>query len=190
MNPKDVWLMLARYASLLMLSIGNLSVFYLVFTPLTLYASYFIINLMYPEIVIASSDMALFQINENFIQLVEACIAGAAYYFLLILNLSTPMGAKTRVKSIVFIFASFFILNILRIVVFTAMFLNGYSYFDLAHIAVWYFGSTLMLLIVWFVNVKLLNILSIPVYTDIRTILDDIKSKSHAGNRTRIKIPR
>ncbi|MDP3881790.1 MAG: pacearchaeosortase [Nanoarchaeota archaeon] len=190
MNGRDAWFIFVRYIFLIILSIGNLSIFYFIFTPLTFYVSYFVLNIIYPQAVIFSPNLAVISIGEDFIQLVEACIAGAAYYFLLILNLSTPMGAKTRIKSILFLFASFFILNIIRIVVFAMLFVQGYTYFDLAHRAVWYFGSTLMLLVVWFVNVKVLNILSIPVYTDIKTIVDDIKSKRHGSGKARIKIPK
>jgi hypothetical protein len=70
------------------------------------------------------------------------------------------------------------------------LFIQGYSYFDIAHKMVWYFGSTVMLLIVWFVNIKLLNVLSVPVYTDIKTILDDIRIKKYGGQKTNIKIPK
>lgn len=190
MNLRDVWLMFVRYLSLVVLSISNLSIFYFIFTPLTLYGSYFILGLIYPGAIMHSLNSATIQIGEDFIQLVQACTAGAAYYFLLILNLSTPMSVKTRIKSIFFLFSSFLALNIIRIIIFTILFIQGYSYFDIAHKMVWYFGSTVMLLIVWFVNIKLLNILSVPVYTDIKTILDDIRIKKYGGQKTNIKIPK
>ncbi len=177
MNQREAFFTIGRYLLLVILSIFNLALFYMLFTPLTLYPSFFIIHLFKPAAYLISQS-ATMQIGNNSIQLVNACIAGSAYYLLLILNLTTPMSLKTRIKSIFFLFGSFLILNVLRIVVFAFLFLGGYSAFDVAHKLVWYFGSTVMLLVVWFANVRFLNILSIPLYTDIKTLLDDIKHKN------------
>jgi hypothetical protein len=55
-------------------------------------------------------------IKGYYAEIINACIAGAAYYFLLILNLSTPMEISKRIKSLVFMFLTFLIINILRII--------------------------------------------------------------------------
>jgi exosortase/archaeosortase family protein len=110
-------------------------------------------------------------------ELVPACIAGAAYYFLLILNLTTPMPVRKRIASITFILSAFLVLNVLRIIIFATLLTQGYQYFDFTHIAVWYFGSTVMVVLIWFVNVLIFRIRAIPVYHDMKGILSDLRRK-------------
>ena len=69
------------------------------------------------------------------------------------------------------IFLIFLGINILRILIFSILLVSGFQYFDVAHQASWYLGSTLLVIVVWFANVKIFNIKSIPVYTDIKKML-------------------
>jgi len=109
--------------------------------------------------------------------IIPACVAGAAYYFLLILNLTTPMGLKKRIGSILFLFSTFLFLNILRIIIFAAIISEDFQYFNQAHTFTWYFGSTLLVILIWFTNVKIFKIKDIPVYTDIKSIWKDVFRK-------------
>ncbi len=174
MKCEEVINITGRYILLIVLAIGNLSAFYIVFTPLTAYPVFSILKLFYPaSLLINTSTLS---ISGLYIELIPACIAGAAYYLLLILNLATSLPFKTRIKSLAFLVISFLILNIIRILVFSWLFISGNEYFfDIAHRFVWYIGSTILVLALWFLNVWLFKIKSIPVYTDIRAIIKSIK---------------
>jgi len=172
MNSKQTYYLIARYLILFLLGLF-FSIFYLIFTPLTIYPSYFILSLFYPSIKLLSNNILSFGIIQA--KLIPACIAGAAYYLLLILNLTISMKNKARIKSILFILLTFLILNILRIVIFSALLVNGYRYFDFTHIFFWYFGSTILVMFIWFANVRIFKINSIPIYSDFKNILKEIK---------------
>lgn len=173
MNYKEIKYLIARYVLLLILPLGNLYLFYLVFTPLTLYLSYWALNLLYGAVIVENNLL----VSGYLISLVPACIAGAAYYLLLILNLATPMPFRKRMLSLLFLFASFLVLNVLRIVLFSFFLLKGYVYFDAAHLLTWYFGSTLLLILIWFGNAWLFKIKSIPIYTDMKIMFADISRR-------------
>jgi len=163
----------ARYILLVILGLFNLKLIYLLFTPLTIYPVFWILFLfdkgttLFPGGIIFSQGV--------YFEIIKACVAGAAYYLLLILNLSTPMDLKKRVKSIGFILSAFLILNIARIIVFAELFAFGYEYFDSTHLITWYFGSTALLIAVWFLNVRLFKIKSIPIYSDAMGLIKKIK---------------
>jgi exosortase/archaeosortase len=178
MNLRESSGIFLRYAALVLIALPNLYLFYLVFTPLTIYPVSWILSLFYN---VALNNNSLF-INDVAIQIIPACIAGSAYYLLLVLNLATPMDAKTRIKSAFFLVLSLLLFNILRLVIFSSLLLAEFSYFDLAHRAVWYFGSTLFVVIIWFVNVYLFRIKSIPAYTDVMSFIKEIKPKGKRYN--------
>ena len=78
---------IVRYFILFLLAIPNLFIFYFLFTPLTVYAVYFLLSFIY-EVSLVGTNILV----EKFfpIEIVRACVAGSAYYLLTILNLSTP----------------------------------------------------------------------------------------------------
>ncbi|MEK6893161.1 MAG: pacearchaeosortase [Nanoarchaeota archaeon] len=174
MNYKEMGFLISRYFILMLLAINSLYLFYAVFTPLTLYPSYLVLKSIYSNAIL-NAGIGTISFGEDSIELIQACIAGAAYYLLIILNLTTPMSLKMRIKSIFFLILTFLFLNITRIVVFSVLFLNGAGYyFDLAHKLVWYAGSTILIVLLWFANVKLFNLQTVPVYTDWKGIIEDI----------------
>jgi exosortase/archaeosortase len=150
------------------------SIFYFIFTPLTIYPVFFVIKLLYSSALLNNNLIIL---NSHSITLIPACIAGAAYYLVLILNLATPMDFKARIKSLLFMFISFLFLNVLRILVFTALFAAGFALFDIAHKATWYLGSTVLVVAIWFSAVYLFKIRNTPVYTDFKTLFSYTKKK-------------
>jgi len=183
---------------LLILGLGNLFIFYLIFTPLTIYSVFGLISRFYDVVILIGNPTQACDIAINFLpflksiacmnttiffkgyfaSIIPACIAGSAYYLLLILNLSTPMSKKQRIKSILFLMSSFLFLNILRIFGFALLYANkGLELFNIAHIAFWYFGSTILIILLWFTNVMLFNIKNIPIYTDFKMILNQIRGK-------------
>ncbi len=155
-----------RYLILILVALPNLWLFYFIFAPLTIYPVYFLFNIFFDASLsgnmISISDCVPFE-------LIGACIAGAAYYLLLILNLSIPnIKLKKRIKMILFAFTSLLIVNILRIFILGLIYLAGFSWFDITHKIFWYFLSTLFVVIIWFTEVKLFKIKDIPIYSDIK----------------------
>ncbi|MBU2562063.1 MAG: pacearchaeosortase [Nanoarchaeota archaeon] len=157
---------LFRYSFLVLTGFFGLNLLYSLFNVLTLYPSHFLINLFFD----ANLNENLITVSSCFpIEIVGACIAGAAYYLLLILNLATPkINLKKRLKLIVLSFLSFLVLNLIRIFLLSLMFISNSSFFDITHKLFWYFGSTLFVVIIWFAQVKIFKIKDIPFYSDLK----------------------
>lgn len=163
-------LILLRYLIIVLFGLSNLWLIYLIASPLTIYASLFTFNL------IGNAQLTgnTIQFADFSIILTNACIAGAAYYLLLLLNLTTPMPLKTRLKVLAFSIIAFFILNIIRIITFAYLYSSSFSLAETAHKLTWYLGSTFFVVLIWFSSVKLFKIKEIPVYSDIKRILESI----------------
>jgi|SRR3989344_101110 len=172
MNNKQGIFLFLRYLFLLLVGLFNLELFYLIFSPLTVYPVFGFLYLFDDKANLLAGQLLFFK--GNYASLIPACIAGAAYYMLLILNLSTPMDVKKRAISVALLIFSFLVINILRIIFFIFLLSSGPTYFDLAHKFVWYFGSTMMVVALWFFNVWLLEIHTIPVYTDAKRLIHEI----------------
>jgi exosortase/archaeosortase family protein len=163
-----------RYLILVIIAFPNLIIFYFVFTPLTVYPVLWVLEALY-DAVLFPGNVIFFK--NLYASIIPACVAGAAYYLLLVLNLTTPMPAKTRVRNLIYLFAAFLVLNIIRIIIFAILITRGYQYFDIAHLTAWYFGSTVLVILIWFSSVVTFKIKSIPLVTDIKTISKDLKLK-------------
>ena len=162
---------LLRYMFLIAFSLFNLGIFYFIFTPLTIYPVYFILNLSFEPILIEN----IIILQGVAIELIPACIAGAAYYLLFMLNLSTPdIKISKRIKMLVFAFGTFLILNVFRIIILTLLTMKGSSWFELTHIIFWYFLSTALVIGIWFTEVKIFKIKDIPFYSDIKFLYSKI----------------
>src|SRR3989344_5358557 len=103
-------LMFVRYIVLAILALNSLYVIYLIVFPITIYPLVALFTLVDSSSFILGNIIAF---KGEYIGIVRACLAGAAYYLLLILNLSTPMNTTKRAKSLVFLLISFLIINIL-----------------------------------------------------------------------------
>lgn len=155
--------LIIRYVVLLVVAVPNLFLFYWIFSPLTVYPSYFLFNLFFDTYL--SGNNILFS-NVSF-SIIGACIAGSAYYLLLILNLSIPnVSLKERIKRILFAFSIFLAVNILRIFFLGVLYLQGAEFFDITHKIFWYGLSTLFIVGIWIFEVKIFKIKEIPVYSD------------------------
>ena len=132
---------------------------------------FFILSLFYD---VSLSGIQL-TIGNNIIELVQACIAGAAYYLLLILNLSTPMEGKKRFYSLFYMFFLLLALNIVRIVILSVLFINNSGSFDFTHRFLWYGLSTVFVVVLWFSTVRVFSIKKIPLYSDFTKLLDYTK---------------
>src|SRR3989344_7699659 len=106
MNIDNIPGLVARYIVLLFIGITNLllgayGLFYLVFSPLTVYPSYWIFNVLYDARLISSTVIFF---KGYYATIIPACVAGSAYFLLLILNLTTPMGLKKRIYNLIYLF--------------------------------------------------------------------------------------
>lgn len=157
---------LVRYLILVVVAIPNLYLFYLIFTPLTVYPVYFILNIIFGGVVLAGNSMTVS--GCSVIEIIKACVAGSAYYLLLILNLSTPkIKLQKRIKMVLLSFASLLFLNIIRIIFLTSLYVSDSSWFDFTHKLFWYFLSIIFVAVIWFAEVKMFNIKKIPFYSDV-----------------------
>ena len=155
-----------RYSILILVALPGLWIFYFVFTPLTIYPIYFLFDIFFEASLIGEILIIEDKVSVEFIR---ACIAGSAYYLLLILNLSIPkINPIKRVKMIVLAFALFLFINLLRILVLIFLFTGGFIYFDAIHEFSWYFVSTLFVIGIWFAEVKIFKIKEIPFYSDLK----------------------
>ena len=164
-------LIFLRYLSILVIALFAFSYFYKIFLPLTIYPANFLLNLCYNSQIQSSSII----VNNIQIVLIEACIAGSAYFLLLLLNLSVPMKPKTRFLSIIFSLALFLALNIARIFIFSILYINNFKYFEITHLLFWYLVSGVFVFLVWLVTIRTFKIKEIPFYTDLHFVYKLIK---------------
>lgn len=160
-----------RYLILLLIALPNLWLFYVIFTPLTLYPVFILLNIFFNVSLSGTTIM----LTDFPIMLVKACIAGSAYYLLLILNLTTPMALKKRICSLIFSFFCFLIINIFRIFFFSILFIASFSLFNLTHLIFWYFLSSIIVFLIWLATIKIYKIKEIPVYEDVKFLYKKIK---------------
>jgi len=159
--------LISRYLILLFFAVAGFDFFYFIFLPLTKYPVYFILSLFFDTSLIGNSIL----IGEKSVEIIGACIGGAAYLLLLILNLATPkINFGKRAAMIMISFGAFWFVNLLRIILLTFMYLNNSPFFGIAHEFLWYFGSTIFVVGVWFVEVYSFRIKEIPFYSDLREL--------------------
>jgi len=172
-HSKEVLDILVRYLILLAVAIQNLYLFYFIFTPLTIYPVYFLTKLFFQSLLSGN----IITINSLSIQLIDACIAASAYYLLLILNLSTPkIRISRRIKMLFLAFISILILNVLRIFFLILLALNNSSFFEIIHKTLWYFLSIILVVGIWFIQVKIFKIKQIPFYSDFKHLFSLAKN--------------
>ena len=171
---KRIYDIFSRYAILVLLALPGLTIFYIIFKPITIYPVYILLS-FFKSVSLSGNEIT---VGRATISIINACVAGSAYYLLLILNLSTPnIKIKKRLKILGIAFASFLVLNILRIFVLGLMLSDGSSLFNLAHKLFWYFGTTIFLILVWFAEVKYYKIKSYPFVSDIKFLSRHIRIK-------------
>jgi len=164
--------LILRYFFIVLLGLGNLKIFYTIFTPLTIKTFAFLIGLFTPTTLIQNiviTDYFAFEI-------IPACVAGSAYYLLFILIFSTPnINKLKRFKVVLFSFTFLFLLNLLRLIT-LALFSNS-IYFESIHVFFWYGLSTIFVVGIWLSSIKIFKIKSIPAYDDFKFLIRKIKRK-------------
>lgn len=175
---KDIFL---RYLILIVLGIFSFQIFYFIFLPLTVYPVYYLLKIFFDVSLIANVML----VNGTSIEIIGACVAGSAYSLLAILNLSTPeIKIKKRILILSLSFLSFLILNLLRIFLLSILLISGNSWFDFTHKLFWYVGSTIFVVGIWFLSVKIFKIKKIPFYSDIKN-LSSLGKKAHKSKRSK-----
>jgi len=167
---KDIslYLIFIRYIILLALMF-SLPLIYIIFAPLTIYPSGFLLDLVFNNV---SINANMISINlQTFIQIIPACIAGSAYLLLLILNLTIPMRAKQRLYTLLFSFTLLLVLNIFRIFILSLLYYHNYAFFDITHKLFWYVLSIVFVVLIWLLTLKIYSIKKIPVYSDVKYVL-------------------
>jgi exosortase/archaeosortase family protein len=173
--------LILRYLILIIFGISNSAIFYFLFTSLTVYPVYFLLKIFFDTSLVSS----ILTINNTSIEIIGACVAGSAYFLLLILNLSTRgIKLEKRILVLLFSFFSLLIFNILRIFLLSALLISGTSFFDVAHKLFWYVGSVFFVVLIWFSSVKLFKIKEIPFYSDIICLLDHSRKNSKKTKRS------
>jgi exosortase/archaeosortase family protein len=156
-----------RYLFLALIAIPGFDFFYFIFLPLTKFPVFYLLGFFYEPAVVGN---AIFILDKS-IEIVNACVAGSADYFLLMLNFATPnIKSVRRLKMVLFGFLIFLGINIVRIFVLSLMYLNDSQFFDFTHKLFWYLGSTLFIVVIWFVQVRKNKVRSIPFYSDLKYI--------------------
>ncbi len=154
-----------RYLLLALIALPGFGLFYFFLTPLTQYPVFYIIQLFFDSTIAGS----IIYVGQKSILIAGACIAGSAYYLLLVLNLSTPgMKNSVRLKAIIFSFVGFLVINLIRIIILSFMYLGDSFFFDSLHKILWYFGSTILVVGIWFLEVKIFKIEMFPFYSDLK----------------------
>lgn len=175
---KDIIL---RYSILIIVGIFSTQIFYFIFLPLTLYPVFFLLKFFFNPVLMGNTIL----IGATPIEIINACVAGSAYFLLLILNLSTPeIKIKKRIFILFLSFLSLLLFNILRIFVLSFLLLSKNSLFDLTHKLFWYAGSTIFVVGIWFLGVKFFKIKNIPFYSDIKILYNSGK-KFHNPKRSK-----
>ena len=168
-KTKEVYDIIIRYAIILLIALPNLWLFYFIFTPLTIYPIYFLLNLFYDTSLIGNTLI----ISDYVIEIIEACVAGSAYYLLLILNLSvSAIKIKKRLSMIFLSFLSLLIINILRIFLLSLFLFSDSPWFFITHKLFWYLLSIVMVIGIWFAEVKLFKIKEVPFYSDMKFLFE------------------
>ena len=144
------------------------SFFSFIFTPLTIYGSYAVLNIIFN----VGINGRVLLVNGFPFEIIEACVAGIAYYLLwLLVFLTKDVSAIERIKILAYGFMLIFVMNISRIwlLVFLAM-KYSFHWFNIVHLAFWYFLTGIFVALVWIFLVVHFKVKNIPVYSDIKAL--------------------
>ena len=169
-QSKKIIGMFARYFALLLIGTNSLYVIYKILTPLTIRITTAILSIFTSPTLIGNFIV----LTGVTIEIIPACVAGAAFYLLLILTLSVHnVKPIIRTKATITAIAILFALNILRILFLITIIKS--THFQTVHWIIWHFVSTIFVVGTWFAIIKIYKIKSIPIYSDIKYLIKSIK---------------
>lgn len=182
MKDKEVADIFLRYVIIFLLGVGNLYIIYFIFEFLTINLTRIILSFI-GNVRVSGN---LFNYNNFKFILNKSCIAGAAYYLLLILVMSVRDIRGIRRSLMLMIgWTSLFLANILRIILLANV--NESPYFDLFHIVFWHILSIAFVIIIWFSIIKIFKIKSIPFVDDFKKIKEISKKNKNPINNIKHK---
>jgi len=174
---KEIAGILIRYIVALLISLIAffIPLFSFIFKPLTVWPTVFFLRAFYD---VVFNNLTSIVVHGHNILFVEACIAGSAYFLLLILNLLTR-GINLKKRIFIFVFGALLLLvmNILRLLVLIPLIVEEKIIFELIHKVFWYGISTGYVIIIWILSVFIFKIKNIPFISDIQFILKSIREK-------------
>jgi len=160
----------SRYVLIVLLGLGNIYLLYAVLTPLTISALSLILPL-FGKVIIQGISI---KISYYTINIVPACVAGAAFYLLFILLFSTPgIKPRERINILIFSFVTLFILNVARIIV--LIFLLDKPYFEVAHWIFWNIISTVFVVGIWVAVTFIYRLKAVPIFSDVKYLVSLVK---------------
>ena len=154
-SSKKVLLVCVRYILLLGI-VFSLPFIYAILTQPTITPVVSLLKLMYSDVEVLENTISIDK--TTFIEIIPACIAGSAYLLLIILNLSIPLSTKKRIYALVFSLAVLFVVNVIRISMLSIWYHEKFSFFNSAHIFLWYILSTVFVVVIWIATIKIFSI--------------------------------
>lgn len=152
-------------------------IFYYLFKPVTIVLSEVGLRILgYSTVVV--NDYIL--VNDALFEFIPACIAGSAYYLLILLILFTKdinfvLGLKMFISGALLILG----FNVLRIIIIVLVLLEyGVNYFEAIHLLFWTLFASVFVVIIWIFLTKWFNVKTIPVYSDIKHIIKLSKART------------
>lgn len=145
-----------------------------IFYPITIYIPYFILKILNYQVFIFSPYLIT---SENYIRFSEACAAISAYFLLLLLIVLTKdVKLKTRIKMFLLGSITILTINLTRILILIMVLERyGFNTFQQAHDIFWIIFGSLIVALTWIFLIKHYNIKSIPIYSDMKYLLNQTK---------------
>jgi len=153
---------------IILLILIPISLFEILSVNITLYLSFFLLNLFGPVFLI---DNFIF-FNNTIVEFIPECSAYLAYYLLFFLIIITKgINFKKRIKMFLLGSLIILIINLIRIII-LVLILDKYGYI---HILTWSIIGSILVALIWIFLIKLYNISSIPFYSDFKYLIKKIK---------------
>lgn len=166
--------LIIRILFILLIAIFNLKIFYFLFSKITFYLTYF--TLFFYKPVISGNNLV---INSEVLNFVPACVAGSAYFLLVLLILLTKdITFKKRIY--MFLLGSLLILiaNLIRLDILIIIFISySKEVFSTLHMFFWKILSSIYVALVWIFLVYKFRIKKIPIYSDILYLTKSLKRR-------------
>lgn len=149
-----------------------------VFYSLTIYLPYFFMKLINYQAFLISPYIIT---ENNYIRFSEACAAISAYFLLLLLIILTKdIKLKTRIKMFLLGSIIIFSINLTRILILIAVLeTKGFNAFQQTHDIIWIIFGSLLVALTWIFLIYHYNIKSIPIYSDLKYLLNQTKIFKH-----------
>lgn len=173
-KTKGFFGILARYTIIILVSIGNLKLFYRLLTPVTIKVLAMVLRPFYDIIIVGN----LIYGRGITIEIASSCIMAPAFFLMFLLVFSTPdIKPKKRIRVLVVSFVILFIYNIGRIVFLVSIIHS--PHFDTIHWILQNLVSMVVVAIIWIGMASLLKIKTVPVCSDLKNIYGLIKKSKH-----------